>query len=49
VGNPLMFSRMHVGVRSPAPLQGEHTDQVLAEHGYAPDEIAALRGRKVIL
>jgi crotonobetainyl-CoA:carnitine CoA-transferase CaiB-like acyl-CoA transferase len=49
VGNPLTFSRMRVGVRSPAPLQGEHTDQVLAEHGYSSDEIAALRGRKVIL
>jgi crotonobetainyl-CoA:carnitine CoA-transferase CaiB-like acyl-CoA transferase len=49
VGTPLTFSRMRAGVRSPAPLQGEHTDQVLAEHGYSADEIAALRTRKVIL
>ncbi len=49
VGTPLSFSRMQAGVRSPAPLQGEHTDQVLAEHGYSATEIAALRTRKVIL
>jgi crotonobetainyl-CoA:carnitine CoA-transferase CaiB-like acyl-CoA transferase len=49
VGNPLTFSRMRAGVRTPAPLQGEHTDQVLAEHGYSSDEIVALRARKVIL
>jgi crotonobetainyl-CoA:carnitine CoA-transferase CaiB-like acyl-CoA transferase len=49
VGTPLSFSGMKAGVRSPAPLQGEHTDQVLAEHGYSADEIAALRARKVIL
>ena len=28
--------------------QGEHSDQVLAELGYAPDEIAALRADGVI-
>jgi crotonobetainyl-CoA:carnitine CoA-transferase CaiB-like acyl-CoA transferase len=49
VGTPLTFSRMRAGVRSPAPQQGEHTDQVLAEHGYSPDEISALRTRQVIL
>jgi crotonobetainyl-CoA:carnitine CoA-transferase CaiB-like acyl-CoA transferase len=49
VSTPLTFSGMRVGVRSPAPLQGEHTDQVLGEHGYSPDEIAALRAKKVIL
>jgi crotonobetainyl-CoA:carnitine CoA-transferase CaiB-like acyl-CoA transferase len=30
------------------PQLGEHTDQVLAEHGYSADEIAALRGAGVI-
>ncbi|HSF04180.1 MAG TPA: CaiB/BaiF CoA-transferase family protein [Methylomirabilota bacterium] len=49
VGTPLTFSRMRAGVRSPAPQQGEHTDQVLAEHGYSADEIRALRTRQVIL
>jgi len=49
VGTPVKFSRMQPGVRTPAPLRGEHTDAVLAEYGYAPAEIAALRGKKVIL
>ena len=30
-------------VRGPAPRVGEHTDEVLAEVGYAPAEIDALR------
>jgi crotonobetainyl-CoA:carnitine CoA-transferase CaiB-like acyl-CoA transferase len=48
VGTPLKFSRMTPGVRTPAPLWGQHTDQVLAEHGYSVDEIAALRAKHVI-
>ncbi len=49
VGTPVKFSGMRPGVRTPAPLQGEHTDQVLAEHGYSAGRIAELRARKVIL
>jgi crotonobetainyl-CoA:carnitine CoA-transferase CaiB-like acyl-CoA transferase len=48
VGTPLKFSRMKPGVRSPAPLWGQHTDQILAEHGYSGEEVARLRARKVI-
>ncbi|MGH7275676.1 MAG: CaiB/BaiF CoA transferase family protein [Candidatus Rokuibacteriota bacterium] len=48
VGTPVKFSRMRPGVRSPAPLQGQHTDEVLAEWGYSADEIARLRAKKVI-
>ena len=33
---------------SPAPTLGQHTDQVLASLGYAPDEIAALRAEGAI-
>ena len=49
VGTPVKFSRMRPAVRTPAPLQGEHTDQVLAEHGYSAARIAELRAKKVIL
>jgi crotonobetainyl-CoA:carnitine CoA-transferase CaiB-like acyl-CoA transferase len=49
VGTPLKFSAMRPGVRRAAPLHGEHTDAILAEHGYGPSEIAALRVKKVIL
>jgi len=49
VGMPLAFSRLTPEVRRHAPRRGEHTDEVLAELGYAPAEIAALRAQKVIL
>jgi formyl-CoA transferase len=31
-----------------SPLLGEHTEEILAELGYAGDQIAALRAEKVI-
>jgi len=49
VGTPLRFSRMAPGVRSPAPLRGEHTDAVLAECGLSAERIRELRDKKVIL
>jgi crotonobetainyl-CoA:carnitine CoA-transferase CaiB-like acyl-CoA transferase len=48
VGTPVKFSRMSPGVRRAAPLRGEHTDQILAECGLAPDKIRELRDRKVV-
>jgi len=49
VGTPLRFSRMSPGVRRAAPLRGEHTDTVLADLGYTPEQIQALRDKKVAL
>jgi len=49
VGTPLKFSRMRPGVRSAAPLRGEHTDSVLGGLGYSAERIAELRAKKVIL
>ncbi|MGH7413457.1 MAG: CaiB/BaiF CoA transferase family protein [Candidatus Rokuibacteriota bacterium] len=49
VGTPLHFSRMSPGVRRAAPLRGEHTDTVLADLGYSPDEIKSLRAKKAAL
>jgi crotonobetainyl-CoA:carnitine CoA-transferase CaiB-like acyl-CoA transferase len=34
--------------RAHAPALGEHTQEVLAEHGYSAAEIAALYERKVV-
>jgi crotonobetainyl-CoA:carnitine CoA-transferase CaiB-like acyl-CoA transferase len=48
IGMPLSFSAIDPAVRRHAPARGEHTDEVLAENGYSPEEIAGLRARKVV-
>jgi crotonobetainyl-CoA:carnitine CoA-transferase CaiB-like acyl-CoA transferase len=40
---PVRFAEAPSSVRRPAPLLGEHTDEVLDEVGYSADDIAALR------
>jgi crotonobetainyl-CoA:carnitine CoA-transferase CaiB-like acyl-CoA transferase len=45
---PVRFDSTTVGVRRPAPLIGEHTDEVLAAVGYDEEGIAELRQAGVI-
>jgi len=40
---------MTPGVRTAAPLRGEHTDTVLASLGYSTDEIKTLRAKKAAI
>ncbi len=47
VGNPIKMSDSPTEVKR-SPLLGEHTDEVLAELGYAAADVAALRSAKVI-
>ena len=47
VGNPIKLSDSPTEVKR-SPLLGEHTDEVLAELGYAGEEIAAFRSKKVV-
>ncbi len=43
IGIPLKLSATPGSIRKPSPVLGQHTDEVLAEHGFSPDEIADLR------
>jgi CoA:oxalate CoA-transferase len=44
-GFPLKLYRTPASLRRPAPTLGEHTDAILADIGYAPEEIEALRAK----
>ena len=44
----MRFSASQVGVRSGAPLFGEHSDEILCELGYDPGAISSLREEGVI-
>jgi formyl-CoA transferase len=47
VGNPIKMSDSPTDVTR-SPLLGEHTEEVLAELGYSPGQIAELRAERVI-
>ena len=42
IGLPVKFSQTPGGVRTAAPLYGQHSREVLAEHGYSAEEIEGL-------
>ena len=45
---PFRFASADVGVKRRAPLLGEHTEEIMADLGYGPQEIAQLRAKRVI-
>ncbi len=47
VGSPIKFSDMSVEVTG-SPLLGEHTDEVLAELGYSPEQIKSMHEGRVV-
>ena len=48
IGLPLKLSDTPGAIRRPAPLLGQHTDEVLAELGYADADVARLREAEVV-
>lgn len=46
--NPLTLSRAERAKKTPSPLPGEHTDEVLRELGFSNDQIADLRSHGVV-
>ena len=49
IGTPVKFSRTHAAITRGAPVLGEHTREVLAEYGYAQDEIEKLAAEGAIV
>jgi alpha-methylacyl-CoA racemase len=47
-GFPIRLTGSPAAFRRPAPGYGEHSDEVLAEAGYASDEVAAMRAAGVV-
>lgn len=48
IDTPVGLSETPGGIRRRAPTLGEHTDEILAECGYAPEQLAELREKRVI-
>ncbi len=49
LGTPIKLSRTPGGTRAAPPRFGEHGADILAQHGYSPDEIARLQEGGVVL
>ena len=46
-GPPYLYSETPWRVSRPAPLQGQHTEEVLMEAGYSRDDVTQMRARGI--
>ncbi len=47
-GYQVHFSACEVGTHADAPRLGEHTDEILVDLGYAPEEIERFRKEEIV-
>jgi crotonobetainyl-CoA:carnitine CoA-transferase CaiB-like acyl-CoA transferase len=48
IGSPIKLADTPASVRRAPPLLGQHDDEILAELGYAPEQINELRQAGVV-
>jgi len=48
LGQPILMSRSKASVRRPPPKAGQHNDEVLADAGFSPGDIRALKAEGII-
>jgi crotonobetainyl-CoA:carnitine CoA-transferase CaiB-like acyl-CoA transferase len=48
-GFPWDFSETPASWRCPAPGLGQHTEEILTEMGYRPEEIASFKRERVVV
>jgi formyl-CoA transferase len=47
MGQPVTLARTPSDIVRPAPRRGEHTDEILAEAGYGPADLARMKSSGV--
>jgi len=49
MGFPVQFTQTPPGIKMPAPKLGGHSEEILTELGYSPNDIGELKKQKIVL